>query len=88
MGAGPQRLPGKSVQVISSKEDSMVKDLLKKSGIDFETVDLSRGLRTRISARLQHVSETPTLIVENNPPKRYEGVKAITQYLVETRAKT
>ena len=66
----------------------MVKDLLKKSGIDFETVDLSKGLRTRISAKLQHVSETPTLIVESSPPKRYEGVKAITQYLMETRTKT
>ena len=61
------------------------RELLKKSSAQFELVDLSGSLPGRLSARLQHVKKTPTLIVESNPPERYEGLTATSHYVAKTR---
>ncbi len=86
LGSGPQRLPGKTTHVVLPKNDTLARDLLKKSGAKFELVDLSGSLRGKLSAKLQHVKETPTLIVESNPPERYEGVAAISGYIAKTKS--
>ncbi len=85
LGTGPQRLPGKTTHIVFSKNDALARDMLKKSSAQFELVDLSGGFRGKLSAKLQHVKETPTLIVESNPPERYEGVTSISQYLAKNK---
>ena len=66
-------------------QDSLAKDGLRKSGIRFETVDLSSGVRSKLTARLRGVKETPTLLDEDSKMRRYVGVAAISQYIKESK---
>lgn len=63
-----------------SPEDSFAKDVLRRSGIKYDLVDLSDGLRTRISARIKGVKKTPTLLHNDSTPQRFVGIKAISEY--------
>ena len=67
-----------------SAEDTRAVNLLRKSGIRFEKVDLSGSLKAKFVARVRGVAETPTLLVQDSRLKRYEGVTAISQYINET----
>ena len=66
-------------------QDAQAKDFLMKSGVDFDLVDLSKGAKARIVARIRGVRETPTLEVRQGSVKRYVGLKSISEYLSETR---
>ncbi len=58
----------------------MAKEILTKSKMPFEVVDLSdRG--TGLVARIRGVKDTPTLIVEGGSRGKYEGVRAIQEYV-------
>jgi hypothetical protein len=46
-------------EVIVSPQDREAKQYMKKSGIPYELVDLSRDKKARLIARLQGVKETP-----------------------------
>ncbi len=39
--------------------DAQAKDILTKKGIDFELVDLSRGLKVGLIAKVRGIGETP-----------------------------
>ncbi len=71
----------RTVSVQSSEQDELAKRLLQKANVSYELVDLSKGFRTELRARLHGVKDTPTLWVETGPVKVYAGVKAIMQYL-------
>lgn len=68
-----------------SDEDFRAKDILKRSGIEFDLVDLSRGIKTNLFARIRGVKETPTLEVGESSGKRYVGLKAISDYVNTSR---
>lgn len=70
-----------------SQQDEVAIGLLRKAGVSFDMVDLSSGVRARLSARPRGVRETPTLLVENGSPRRYEGAKAIAKFVAETGSK-
>ena len=88
LGAGPQLVSGKSKLTTLSQQDAQAKDLLKKSGIPFELIDISKGFRTRIGAKRSGVAETPTLLDRESVSKRYVGLKAISQYVAEKQPTT
>jgi hypothetical protein len=67
-------------------EDAKAKDDLRREGIEFETIDLSKTIRERLQARFGEIKETPTLLDEHSPAKMYVGTRAITEYIEETRA--
>ena len=67
-------------------EDAKAKDDLRREGIQFETIDLSKTIRERLQARFGEIKETPTLLDEHSPGKMYVGTQAITEYIEETRA--
>jgi len=67
-------------------EDAKAKDDLRREGIDFETVDLSKAIRRRLQSRMVDIKVTPTLLDEHSPEKMYVGTKAITEYIEEYRA--
>jgi hypothetical protein len=69
-----------------SHQDSLAKNMLRKSGFQFELVDLSKGIRTRLKGALSGIKQTPTLLVETSPSKRYVGVEEISQYLTEQQS--
>ncbi len=71
---------------ILAPEDAKAKDDLKREGIEFETIDLSKAIRQRPQARFVEIKVTPTLLDEHNPEKMYVGAQAITEYIEETRA--
>ena len=52
-----------------SPMDAQAKDILTKRGIDFDLVDLSRGLKAGLIAKARGTGETPTLQVETGPIK-------------------
>ena len=64
-----------------SPMDEQAKDILTKKAIDFELVDLSRGLKAGLIAKVRGIGETPTLQVETGPVRRHVGLKAITDWL-------
>ena len=64
-----------------SPQDASARDLLRKSAVKFDLVDISKGIGPRLSARLKGVKQTPTLLDGNNPQKLYAGVKEISQYI-------
>lgn len=66
-------------------QDSLAKDGLRKSGIRFETVDLSSGVRSKLLARFHGVKETPTLLDDDSKMKRYVGVASISEYINENK---
>jgi glutaredoxin len=68
-------------EIIASQQDKEAKQVMKRSGIPFELVDLSKGRRAMLMARFQGVKETPALRIENESAKLYVGVNAITNYL-------
>ncbi len=72
-------------EFILPPQDAQAKDLLKKSGFDFDLVDLSKGMRTGLIARIRGVKETPTLEVGHGSARRYVGLKAISDYVSGTR---
>lgn len=67
------------------RQDALAKDLLKKSGLKFDLVDLSNGIGTRLGARLKGVTQTPTLIDGNSPSRSYIGVREISRYIASDR---
>ncbi len=71
-----------------SPMDGQAKDILTKKGIDFELVDLSRGLKASLIARVRGIGETPTLQVETGPIKGIVGLKAISDWLGRPATKT
>ena len=85
LGAGPQLVSGKSKLTTLSQQDAQAKDLLKKSGIPFELIDISKGFRARIGAKRSGVTETPTLLDGESVSKRYVGLKAISLYVAENQ---
>ncbi len=62
-----------------SPQDRLAKEILSRSNMQFEIVDLSATGGVR--AWLRGVKNTPTLIVEGDTSRKYEGVKAISQYV-------
>ena len=66
-------------------QDAQAKDFLKKSGVEFDLIDLSKGMRVKIRARLRGVTETPTVLDENSPSRRYVGLTGISRYVSEAR---
>lgn len=69
-----------STIVSLTPQDRLAKEILTKSKILFEVVDLS-GRGRGLAARIRRVKETPTLIVEGSSRRKYEGVQAIQEYL-------
>ena len=67
-------------------EDAKAKHDLRREGIEFETIDLSKTIQQRSQARFGEIKETPTLLDEHSPGKMYVGAQAITEYIEETRA--
>src|SRR5437867_6546806 len=67
-------------------EDAKAKADLRREGIEFETIDLSKTIRERSQHRFGEIRVTPTLLDEHNPEKMYVGTQAITKYIEETRA--
>src|SRR5215470_9696072 len=67
-------------------EEASARDNLRKEGIKFETIDLSKAIRDRVQARFKGITVTPTLIDEHSPEKLYVGAKAILDYIEDTRA--
>ena len=64
-----------------SEQDAYAQEILRRSGLDFEVVDISKGVRSRLGARFKGVKRTPTLLDENTNPRAYTGVKEISQYI-------
>lgn len=62
-------------------EDASAIELLRKSSIRFEILDISDRAVARFKARIRRAKQTPTLIVRNDHSERYEGVKAISEYV-------
>jgi glutaredoxin len=64
-----------------SLDDTKAREILTRSGVKFEVVDLSeaRG-KKRLAALFRGVTKTPTLWVEGSHRQKYEGVKAISDY--------
>ena len=62
-------------------QDRLAKETLTRSGVEFDIVDLSdiRGGR-KLATWLTRIRNTPTLLVEGHPRRKYEGIKAIAQY--------
>ncbi len=58
----------------------MAKEILTESKMLFEVVDLSDRGRELV-ARIRGVKDTPTLIVEGSSRRKYEGVRAIQEYV-------
>jgi hypothetical protein len=67
-------------------EDAKARADLRREGIEFETIDLSKAIRERLQARFGEIKVTPTLLDEHSPGKMYVGTQAITEYIEETRA--
>ena len=67
-------------------EDAKAKSDLRREGIQFETIDLSKAIRRRLESQMAEIKVTPTLLDEHSPGKMYVGTKAITEYIEETRA--
>ena len=67
-------------------QDAQAKDYLTKNGVDFDLVDLSKGMKSGLIARIRGVKETPTLQVGKGHVKRYVGLKAISDFVGETRS--
>jgi hypothetical protein len=55
--------------------------------LQYDLIDLSKGVRARLKGTLRGIKETPTLLVENSPPRRYVGFKEISQYLRDLQSK-
>jgi hypothetical protein len=62
-------------------EDAKAKDRLIREGINFETVDISKGIWPRIQAGLKRITETPTLVDEGPPVRRFVGTIGIFEYV-------
>lgn len=69
-----------------SQQDALAKNVLRKSGEQFELIDLSKGVRVKLKRTLSGNKQTPTLLVETSPSKRYVGVKEISQYSIERQS--
>lgn len=69
-----------------SPEEAKAKDDLRREGIKFRTVDLSRVARRGSRGGFTVIKVTPTLFDERNPAKIYVGARAISEYIEETRA--
>ena len=74
-----------STVVSLSQDDAWANNLLKRAGLQFDLIDLSRGIGTRLKGTLNRINKTPTLIVESRPSKRYIGVREISQFLSDSR---
>jgi hypothetical protein len=87
-GAGPWENPHvmKTTEIVTSGQDALAKQLLQKAKIDFQLVDLSKGIGASVAARLRGISETPTLRVENGSIKVYVGMEAIAKYIDKLQA--
>ena len=68
------------------REEAKAREKLKREGIKFETIDLSKGLPHRPQAGFSVITVTPTLLDAHSPGKWYVGSKAIPEYIEETRA--
>ena len=71
-----------------SPDDAWAKNSLAKLGIQFDLVDLSKGIGNRLKGTLRGIHETPTLMIESSPSKRYVGAKEISLYLSDARHRT
>jgi len=67
-------------------EDAKAKGDLRREGIEFETIDLSKTIREMLQPRFGEIKVTPTLLDEHSPGKMYVGAQAITEYIEETIA--
>ncbi len=75
-----------STMIDFSPEDEQARKILAQSGIEFETVDLSeRGGWKKLAAWVGRVRHTPTLLVKERPQGRYEGIRAISDYVTSQR---
>jgi glutaredoxin len=71
-----------STMIRLSPEDNQAREILARSGIKFQTIDLSelRG-RRKLIAFFEGVRKTPTLLVEDKGQRKYAGVRAISDYV-------
>ncbi len=70
-----------STGISLSHEDREAKEILARSGVKFEVIDLSEGSREKLVAWYRGVRKTPTLWVRGSRQKNYEGIRAISEYL-------
>lgn len=70
-----------STSVKLSEQDAYANEMLRRSGIDFEVVDISKGVGSRLGAWFKGIKRTPTLLDGNTIPTSYTGVKEISQYI-------
>jgi hypothetical protein len=72
----------KSAMISLSQEDKQAREILMRSGMRFEVVDLSEGRgRGKLVALYRGVRNTPTLWVGGGHHREYEGVRAISGYI-------
>jgi hypothetical protein len=64
-------------------EDEYARDLVMRSGIEYDLVDLSKGIGTRLLAKLQGVSQTPALVDGSESSRLLVGVNEISRYVKE-----
>lgn len=68
-----------------SPEDLYAKAVLKRSGLDFEIADISKGILTRLQAKVKGITQTPTLIAGNDSQRRFVGIKEIQKFLADKK---
>jgi hypothetical protein len=66
-----------------SPQDAHAKQIVTRSGIEFDLVDVSKSVRARLTGKLSGIKQTPTLLVETSPSRRYVGLQEISRYLAE-----
>ncbi len=65
-----------------SPDDEQAKMVLARSGIEFETLDVAeRGGGRKLAAWVGQVRSTPTLVVGEGRRRKYEVIRAITEYV-------
>lgn len=74
-----------STLVRYSPDEELARLLLKRSRVDFEIVDLSKNVGTKLLARLKGITRTPTLAEENGSGRRFVGIKEIQKFLAEEK---
>ena len=71
-----------STMIRLSPEDKQAREILTRSGVKFQMIDLSElGERRKLIALFRGVRKTPTLLVEGKGQRKYEGIGAISDYV-------
>jgi glutaredoxin len=72
----------KSTIISLSPEDKQAREILTRSGVRFEVIDISEGRGGgKLVAWYRRVRKTPTLWAGGGHHRKYEGVRAISEYV-------